>query len=189
MKHSARLSTNRVLAIGFIFLTLILLLSLITNCIQGVNNYRLQNEQRTVVTPMLFSAPFAISQNESDASYLRQMATSFIALRLNVSPETVDSSHQALLAFVKPAAQNDLKIKLAMDAKRIKSNNVNSAFYQTDIKVYPPLGRIDIRGELKTWIGDSKPYSELKHYVLILKREDGVTWLEHFGEVHNEANK
>ncbi|STE53172.1 conjugal transfer pilus assembly protein TraE [Edwardsiella tarda] len=186
MKHSARLSTSRVLAIGFIGMAVFLLLSLSANIIQGVNNYRLQNEQRSVVTPMLFSAPFAVSQNQADASYLRQMALSFIALRLNVTPETVDASHQALLAFVKPAAQNELKIRLAEDAKRIKSNNVNSSFYQTSVKVYPAAGRVDIRGELKTWIGNSQPYSEIKHYVLIMAREDGTTWLTRFGEVNDE---
>ena len=186
MEHGARLSTSRILAIGFICLGLFLLLSLATNFMQGVNNYRLQNEQKIAVTPMLYNAPFAVSQNQSDASYMQQMALSFVALRLNVTPETVDASHAVLLTFVKPAAQNELKIKLAEDAKRIKSNNVNSAFYQTSVKVFPASNRIDIRGELKTWIGNSQPYTEIKHYVLELQREDGITWLARFGEVTNE---
>ena len=136
MEHGARLSTSRVLAIGFICMGVFMLLSLVTNIIQGVNNYRLQNEQKVAVTPMLFNAPFAVSQNQSDASYMQQLALSFIALRLNVTPETVDASHAVLLAFIKPAAQNELKVKLAEEAKRIKANNVNSAFYQTSVKVY-----------------------------------------------------
>ncbi|HCM8913895.1 TPA: type IV conjugative transfer system protein TraE, partial [Salmonella enterica subsp. enterica serovar Paratyphi B] len=61
MEHGARLSTSRVLAIAFIFMSLLIILSLTVNVIQGINNYRLQNEQRTVVTPMGFSAPFAVS--------------------------------------------------------------------------------------------------------------------------------
>lgn len=87
MEHGARLSTSRVLAISFIFMALLIVLSLAVNVIQGINNYRLQNEQRTAVTPMGFNAPFAVSQNSADASYLQQMALSFIALRLNVSSE------------------------------------------------------------------------------------------------------
>lgn len=186
MEHRARLSTHRVLAIGFTCMGVFLLLSLVTNIIQGTNNHRLQNEQKVAVTPMLFDAPFAVSQNQSDASYLQQLALSFIALRLNVTPETVEASHAVLLAFVKPAAQNALKVTLAEDAKRIKANNVNSAFYQTSVKVFPASNRVDIRGELKTWIGNSQPYTELKHYVLELKREDGITWLSRFGEVEHE---
>ncbi|SVF75964.1 conjugative transfer protein [Escherichia coli] len=74
MEHGARLSTSRVMAIAFIFMSVLIVLSLSVNVIQGVNNYRLQNEQRTAVTPMAFNAPFAVSQNSADASYLQQMA-------------------------------------------------------------------------------------------------------------------
>lgn len=95
-----------------------------------MNNYRLQNEQRTAVTPMAFNAPFAVSQNSADASYLQQMALSFIALRLNVSSETVDASHQALLQYIRPGAQNQMKVILAEEAQRIKNDNVNSAFFR-----------------------------------------------------------
>ena len=113
MEHGARLSTSRVMAIAFIFMSVLIVLSLSVNVIQGVNNYRLQNEQRTAVTPMAFNAPFAVSQNSADASYLQQMALSFIALRLNVSSETVDASHQALLQYIRPGAQNQMKVILA----------------------------------------------------------------------------
>lgn len=109
-------------------MSVLIVLSLSVNVIQGVNNYRLQNEQRTAVTPMAFNAPFAVSQNSADASYLQQMALSFIALRLNVSSETVDASHQALLQYIRPGAQNQMKVILAEEAKRIKTDNVNSAF-------------------------------------------------------------
>ncbi len=125
MEHGARLSTSRVMAIAFIFMSVLIVLSLSVNVIQGVNNYRLQNEQRTAVTPMAFNAPFAVSQNSADASYLQQMALSFIALRLNVSSETVDASHQALLQYIRPGAQNQMKVILAEEAKRIKNDNVN----------------------------------------------------------------
>ncbi len=188
MEHGARLSTSRVMAIAFIFMSVLIVLSLSVNVIQGVNNYRLQNEQRTAVTPMAFNAPFAVSQNSADASYLQQMALSFIALRLNVSSETADASHQALLQYIRPGAQNQMKVILAEEAKRIKNDNVNSAFFQTSVRVWPQYGRVEIRGVLKTWIGDSKPFTDIKHYILILKRENGVTWLDNFGETDDEKN-
>ncbi len=65
MEHGARLSTSRVMAIAFIFMSVLIVLSLSVNVIQGVNNYRLQNQQRTAVTPMAFNAPFAVSQNSA----------------------------------------------------------------------------------------------------------------------------
>ncbi|EJJ48091.1 MULTISPECIES: TraE/TraK family type IV conjugative transfer system protein, partial [Klebsiella] len=96
MEHGARQNTTRVIAVGFISLGTLLTLSLATNIIQGINNYRLQTEQKVAVTPMLFRAPFAVSQNQADASYIEQLGLSFVALRLNVTPETVDAQHQQL---------------------------------------------------------------------------------------------
>jgi conjugal transfer pilus assembly protein TraE len=128
MEHGARLSTTRVIALGYICLGTVPLLSLTTNIIQGINNYRLQNEQKVAVTPMLFNAPFAVSQNQADASYLEQLGLSFIALRLNVTPETVDAQHATAAPVCLPASQNSLKVQLAEDAKRIKDNNVNPLF-------------------------------------------------------------
>ena len=40
MEHGARLSTSRVMAIAFIFMSVLIVLSLSVNLIQGVNNYR-----------------------------------------------------------------------------------------------------------------------------------------------------
>ncbi len=61
-----------------------------------------------------------------------------------------------------PGAQNSLKIQLAEDAKRIKDNNVNASFYMTSVvHTRLKIGWISA-GELKTWIGDSAPYSENK---------------------------
>ncbi|TWY00960.1 type IV conjugative transfer system protein TraE [Klebsiella pneumoniae] len=188
MEHGARQDTTRVIAVGFISLGTLLTLSLATNIIQGINNYRLQTEQKVAVTPMLFRAPFAVSQNQADASYIEQLGLSFVALRLNVTPETVDAQHQQLLRYVLPASQNSLKVQLAEDAKRIKDNNVNSTFYMTSMRAWPAENRVDIRGELKTWIGDSKPYSEIKSYVIQFSRVDGVSWLARFGEINNEKN-
>ena len=98
----------------------------------------------------------------------------------------MDAQHEQLLKYVYPASQNNLKIQLAEDAKRIKDNNVNSSFYWTFVRAYPVENRVEIRGELKTWIGDSRPYSEIKHYVIQFNRLDGISWLTRFGEVTDE---
>ncbi|WP_269936322.1 type IV conjugative transfer system protein TraE [Serratia liquefaciens] len=186
MKHSARLNSNRIIALSFILLVVLLFLSVTANVILSVTNYKLQGDRQVVAVPMLFKAPFAVSENSMDAGYLEQMALSFVALRLNVTPETVDSSHQFLLAMVKPASQKSLKLALVKEANQIKKNDVNAAFFKTGIRVYPAEGRVDIRGELKTWFGDGKPDSVLKHYSLYIDRSEGVTWLAKFVEVSDE---
>ncbi|TLI30964.1 TraE/TraK family type IV conjugative transfer system protein [Escherichia coli] len=118
MEHGARLSTSRVMAIAFIFMSVLIVLSLSVNLIQGVNNYRLQNEQRTAVTPMDLM-PLCRVTEQCRRLLFQQMALSFIALRLNVH-RNVDASHQALLQYIRPGAQNQMKVILAEEAKRIK---------------------------------------------------------------------
>jgi len=93
MKHSARLNSNRIIALSFVLLGVLLFLSIVSIVILSVTNYKLQGDRQVVAVPMLFKAPFAISENSMDANYLEQMALSFVSLRLNVSPETVDASN------------------------------------------------------------------------------------------------
>nr|WP_319795933.1 TraE/TraK family type IV conjugative transfer system protein [Klebsiella pneumoniae] len=70
----------------------------------------------------------------------------------------------------------------------LKTITLIPPFYMTSMRAWPAENRVDIRGELKTWIGDSKPYSEIKSYVIQFSRVDGVSWLARFGEINNEKN-
>lgn len=186
MELTARDSTNKVVAIVIIVLLVLFTLSLTSNILLVQQNKYISAHREKIVTPMAYDAPFIISEANSSPSHMQMMALSFMALRLNVSPETVDSQHEFLLGFVKPGAQPDFKIVLAQEAQRIKSNEVNSAFYQTQIQVYPADNRIDIRGVLKTWIGNGKPQSDLKHYSLVLSYENGITSIVKFLEVGDD---
>ncbi|WP_276520069.1 TraE/TraK family type IV conjugative transfer system protein, partial [Citrobacter freundii] len=103
---------------------------------------------------------------KADTEYFRMMTLSFLALRLNVAPETVDSNHAFLMTFVEPDVRADFVKVLDEEAAQIKANDVNSTFYTTEINVYPVDGRIDVRGVLKMWIGNSKPSTEIKTYRL-----------------------
>jgi conjugal transfer pilus assembly protein TraE len=183
MELTARHSSNRIIALLVITLSVLLVLSLSATLILAVHNRQLAREQKTVVTPMAFSAPFAVSENQASASYLQMMALSFLGLRLNVSPETIDAQHQFLLSFVRPGAQPAFKVRLAEEAGRIKQNEVQSAFYQTQIKVWPAESLVTVQGVLKTWIGDGKPHSEVKSWHLKMSHEQGVTALLNFVEV------
>lgn len=140
MEHGARLSTSRVMAIAFIFMSVLIVLSLSVNVIQGVNNYRLQNEQRTAVTPMAFNAPFAVSQNSADASYLQQMALSFIALRLNVSSETCMTMEQANEKAKKLEQSSEAK-PVAASLPRLAEGNFRTMPVQTVTATTPSGSR------------------------------------------------
>ncbi|MBS2141099.1 hypothetical protein KCA24_35945 [Escherichia coli] len=105
----ARLSSSRVWGLSLLFWFRSIFPRLSGNVIQGVNNFRFKNRQRTAGTPMAFNATFAVSQNSADASYLQQMALSFIALRLNVSSETVEALHQVILLNIRQGPHHQMK--------------------------------------------------------------------------------
>lgn len=186
MELTARDSTNKTVAIIIVLLSFFVLLSLTSNILLVFQNKYLSSHRETVVTPMAYNAPFVISEANSSASHMQMMALSFIALRLNVSPETVDAQHQFLLGYVKSSVQPDFRIILAQEAQRIKNNVVSSAFYQTQLQIFPDQNRIDIRGVLKTWIGNADPQVDIKQYSLQLSYTNGVTSIEKFVEIVDE---
>ncbi|PKB91342.1 type IV conjugative transfer system protein TraE [Ewingella americana] len=164
MELTARNSSNKIIAWMMAVLFLLLVLAMVSVILLAMQNRYLASHQKTTITPMIYNAPFWTSESATSPGYMQMMALSFLALRLNVSPETVEAQHAFLLSFVKPGAQTDFKVTLAEEARRIKESEVSSAFYQTQIKVYPTEGVVDVRGMLNTWIGNGKPISELKHY-------------------------
>lgn len=186
MQHSARISTNRVIAVGFIILGAWSFLALIAIIIMAGTIDSLRHDQQTIVTPMAYNAPFGISLNSASPELLRMWAVTFTGLRLNVAPETVDAQHEFFLSFIKPATAPDFKVKLAEEARRIKLSKVTSTFYLTGVKVYPNSQMVDVRGVLHTWIGNSKPLKENKRYVLEMEYDGGVAWLTRFVEPDND---
>lgn len=186
MHITARNNTTRL--VSFIIGGLILLIFILAVAVarMAFTNIDLVHKRPVIVTPMQYNAPFSVSENQADADYLRMMTLSFLALRLNVSPETVDMNHAFLLSYVKTETLQDFTSVLDDESKRIKDNSVNSAFYQTDITVYPANGRVDIRGVLKTWIGTARPDTEIKQFRLDLEYHNGLTRIARFVEVDNE---
>lgn len=186
MEISARNSSTKIIAIIILSLTALVFILGFAVTWLAVTNRTLIHEQRTVVTPMTYNAPFAVSETKADTEFFRMMTLSFLALRLNVSPETVDSNHAFLMSFVEPEVREEFKKVLQEEAAQIKASDVNSTFYTTEINVYPVGGRVDVRGVLKMWIGNSKPSTELKNYRLRLKYAGGFTRIGRFYEVTNE---
>ena len=105
MEISARNSSTKIIAVIILSLTTLVFILGFAVAWLAVTNRALIHEQRTVVTPMTYNAPFVVSETKADTEYFRMMTLSFLALRLNVSPETVDSNHAFLLSFVEPEAR------------------------------------------------------------------------------------
>ncbi|TDN51500.1 type IV conjugative transfer system protein TraE [Scandinavium goeteborgense] len=186
MELSARNSITRTLAMIIVGLFIMLFISITGATYLIFTNRGLIHDQKRTLVPMAWNAPVTISDTTADANWYRMNALSFLALRLNVTPETVDSNHALLLSYVKPSARDEVKRMLMLEAARIKRSDAVSSFYPTEFKIYPVDGRVDVQGILKTWIGNDKPLTEITHYRLDMPYHDGMTFIGRFIEVKNE---
>ncbi|QJF20047.1 conjugal transfer protein TraI (plasmid) [Phytobacter diazotrophicus] len=53
----------------------------------------LYSKQKTITTPMTFNVPFSSDASSADSSGMTMFATSFLYMRLNVSPENIDTGY------------------------------------------------------------------------------------------------
>jgi conjugal transfer pilus assembly protein TraE len=186
MEVSARNSTTRTVAMIIVGLVILLFISVTGATYLIFTNRALIHEQQRILVPMAWNSPVTVSDTTADTNWYRSMALSFLALRLNVTPETVDSNHQLLLSYVAPESRDEVKKMLTLEAASIKRSDAVSAFYSSEFKIYPLDGRVDVRGVLKTWIGNDKPITEIKSYRMDMHYYGGMTFIVRFIEVKDE---
>ena len=187
MKYQVREGRNRVTIVALMGLGSLLALSIVGNCITGSLAWHFARTQKTVTTPMNFDRPFTSDAASGDAALNGMLVRSFINLRLSVTPETVDSQHEALLRFVPPESRDAMKKSLAAEADYIKKNGVTSVFRIDDEFTDTTTGDITAQGiltasttngNLKLSLPDTKKAYRLSvHYV------DGLIRLTAFPEV------
>ncbi|HBL7007497.1 MULTISPECIES: type IV conjugative transfer system protein TraE [Citrobacter] len=183
MKLKASPNESKVYAWIISGLVFFLMIALFSIAQLAITNSKILNKKEKIIIPMAFNSPFIISEETMSATYIQQIATSFLPMRLNVTPENVDRNHEFLLGWVQPAARPEMKVLLDKEAEQIKANAVSSSFTPSSFRVYPKELIVDISGELITWIGSSSPIAEPRVYRLELDAADGVLYLKSFAEV------
>lgn len=186
MEYSAKQRQFKVVAGLFIGLLVFLGLSMAGTIALIFENRELRLNQPQHLVPMLLDKPFSISTNGADSNYLQMLGMSFILLRLNVSPETIDAQHKALLSYVAEESRPNLAAVLYDEARKIKSNEIASAFYSTNIAIDPGRGMLDIRGVIRYFSGERPLAPSNKHYQLEFTFNNGLASLKHFLEVTDE---
>jgi conjugal transfer pilus assembly protein TraE len=183
MEYSAKQRQSKVVAFLYIGLLLLLGTSMIGTIILALDNRALRLEQPRHLVPMLLDKPFSISSTGADSNYLQMLGMSFILLRLNVSPETIEGQHKVLLSYVAEEARPGLAAVLFDEARKIQRNEITSAFFQSKVAIDPSRGLVDIRGTIRYFSGERPLEPSSKHYQLQFTFDNGVASLKHFLEV------
>ena len=164
----------------------LLILSLVANSILAGFAWDLKNKAQVVVIPAVLKTPISLSQTRVNGAYLEQMALTFVNERLNITPETIEASHQLLLQYTSPKFYSEFKRLLDKESIFVQKNKVSSVFYVSRIKVDPQHFTALIQGDLKRWMGYRLLGETPKTYRLKFNY-DGVLSMTDFSEMKSHA--
>ena len=187
MNINIKKSYERTLAITIVILFLMTALSTglsykLYSDNQSLINHIVNNKQ-TIFMPMVNSnEEFSFQGERGDARYLRLMAMSFLSLRLDVTAQTVEQSHEILSAYLGNNLREKLLPILSQEKQRLKTNNGSSVFYLGEIKVSPSNGVVVIKGKLNYSYGINSIDPVDKHYLLRIETRNGRLELTDFVE-------
>lgn len=171
---------------SYIFLTLVSLLGVsVLGNVAAISFFiKTNGDERVITTPMGFDQPFLSDKYSADIRLNNMMVRGFLNLRLNVTPETIDSQQEEILKYAAPGYRSELKRTLMSEAQYIKSNDVSSTFSITSMKFDPETGDTYVTGDLSASTTGGKldlPDSE-KNYVIKIQYINGQVILPLFSE-------
>lgn len=129
--------------------------------------------QRVLVTPFEGGSGFANSDSGVDPKYLHMMSVNFIYSRLNVTPETITSTHKHLLTFVDGSRYGTMQSTLGNEESVVKKNKISSDFIITDIQLDPRALKANITGNLNRAVGGRALQSARMTYELTYRYRFG----------------
>jgi conjugal transfer pilus assembly protein TraE len=142
-----------------------------------------QSQHRQVIlVPMGLHKTAVMGRGYVSPSYLEQTALFFVYERLNVTPGTVDASHQLVLKHTTSAYYAAFKSGLLTEKKLIQSQKIASVFYLNQLRVDPGELRVMVSGHLERWVGERSLGVTLKTYDLHFIQQGGELLLTAFHE-------
>ncbi|WP_457641308.1 TraE/TraK family type IV conjugative transfer system protein [Persephonella sp.] len=139
---------------------------------EGVLINSLFKEKQVVILPPKIEKEFWVAGDKLSTSYLEQVAYYIADRVLSVSPLNVDHSFDAILPFLTtdPETIKDIQTSLALQAKKIKDNDIYQVFYPMKFWVDDKRYKMYVEGMLKkmtanTYLGQERVVLELRFTV------------------------
>ena len=157
--------------VGFVFLLLIAVI------IQAVMIYQIRNQKQIVLVPPTLTQQMSITGEKVSQSYLQEMALFLLALKLNVTPKTVDGSHQLFEAYVDSKQFGDIETALVNEAREIKKGDISAYFIPTKTEVDANQLMVRVDGFLNKKVGSRKIPQESSSYLVQFNYQAGTLHL------------
>lgn len=142
---------------------------------------------RNMITlvPMNLNAPMTVSNSSVSTQYLNESALSFINLRLNFDPDTIDLNHNIILRFIAPTDYQDIKKALDQESKLVKAQSISSSFYISDISINKKMLSVLFTGTLVRSVSDKTLKAVKTQFQIDFENKNGLLLITQFFEVEN----
>jgi conjugal transfer pilus assembly protein TraE len=142
--------------------------------------------QRVLITPFASSSGFSNSDSTVDPRYLSMMSENFIYSRLNVTPETITSTHKRLLMFLDGSQYSVLQSALAKEASTVQKNMISSDFIITNLKLSLNDLKVLVTGVLHRAVGGRELKPSYMTYELSYRYQLGRLSILSFTKVQEQ---
>ena len=163
-------------------LSLVLVVSLSLNLLQGISVFNLLDKTKIVIMPPEIREGFWISNQNVSASYLQQMTNYFLSLILNTTPATAYHQRETLLRFVHPNDYGLVKEQLVTQEAEIIKRQLSRFFVPVTYEVNEIERSVKAIGDLTILVGQEKVSVERKAYQLQYTLNQGQLLIEAFTE-------
>ena len=144
--------------------------------------------ERVIITPPQLTQGFWVEGNSFSPQYLEEMALHYAHFLLDVTEKTVLYQGEIILRYVVPESYGAFKAKLLEDEKQLKTNHLSTRFAPSDVVISPEQLRVEISGELMSYVGDKKISQNRETYRFQFQNHSGRLLIEAFTLVKSDKN-
>ncbi|WBS00164.1 type IV conjugative transfer system protein TraE [Pseudoduganella sp. SL102] len=149
--------------------------------------YELVGAQRVIVMPPQVTKSFWVSGERVSNEYLEQMAGYVAWLMLDVTPASATWKKDALLGFVAPEDYETLKLRMELEAERLRKINGSTYFQLQQLEPDEEAQTVLMTGRLRTLVNGQETSLLQKRYHLAFQYSGGRTHLKTFKELRDET--
>lgn len=144
------ITENRIYQIVIIALSVVVIA-------EGILISNLFKEKQVVILPPKIEKGFTVAGDKLSKEYLEQVATYIADRVLSVSPANVDQSFDSIIPFLTtdPSLVKQIKQELAIQAKKIKENDIYQTFYPMKFYVNEKERKMYVEGLLRKMVGNT----------------------------------
>jgi conjugal transfer pilus assembly protein TraE len=156
------------------------------NAIQ--TSYLFFRNERVVITPPQLTQGFWVEGNRFSPQYLEEMALHYAHFLLDVTEKTILYQGEIILRYVVPESYGTFKAKLLDDEKHLKTNHLSTRFAPSDVVISPDQLKVDITGELMSYVADKKLSQHRETYRFQFHNQSGRLLIKNFSLLKSDRN-